>query len=124
MNNKILIVDDDEYIRDLYKEVLEELNYKVDLASDGEQGYTKIISNQYDLVLLDVMMPKIDGIGVLRKVASLTEKLKVGKIVLLTNLEHDPIIQEGISLGAKGYLIKADMTPDVLIQKVAGLLAS
>lgn len=118
MTKKILVVDDDQYIRELYEELLKDYGYSVDSATNGSEGLEKIQKNTYDLILLDIMMPKMDGIEVL-KVAN-KEKLisKNGPIVLLTNLAHDPVIKEATSLGAAAYLIKADLTPDQMIMKV------
>lgn len=112
MAKHILVVDDDEYIRELYEEVLKDAGYTVDSAVDGQDGYDKIMKTTYDLVMLDIMMPKLDGIELLKKLAA--EKVHP-RFVLLTNLAHDPVMKEGKSLGALDYLIKADMTPDQLL---------
>jgi DNA-binding response OmpR family regulator len=119
MAKKLLVVDDDEYIRELYEEVFKDAGYDVDTAVDGTDGLEKIGKGSYDLVLLDIMMPKKDGVEVLRALKS--DKNPV-PVVLLTNLAHDPVMREGKSLGALAYLIKADLTPDQLVEKVAGLL--
>lgn len=119
MAHKLLVVDDDEYIRELYEEVLTDAGYKVDTAIDGDDGLSKITKGSYDLVLLDVMMPKRDGIEVLR---SLKEAGTTARVLLLSNLAHDPVMKEGMSLGAVAYLIKADMTPDQLVAKVKSYL--
>ena len=114
---KLLVVDDDEYIRDLYEEMLKDSGFEVDTALDGKEGYEKIIAGSYDLILLDIMMPKMDGVEVLKKLAE-DAKEKAAKVVLLTNLAHDPVMKEALSLGALAYLIKADMTPDQLVAKI------
>jgi len=119
MSKRILVVDDDEYIRDLYEEILKDAGYSVDIAVDGADGFTKMKKIAYDLVLLDIMMPKLDGIEVMKKLK--TQKIS-RPTVLLTNLAHDPVIKEGKLLGAKAYLIKADLTPDQLIVKVRELV--
>ncbi len=119
MLKKILIVDDDDYLCDIYKEAFTESGYQVDVAGDGEEGYAKIVSGNYDLVLLDVMMPKLDGIGVLRKLQINRPKFP---IVLLTNLDHAPLLQEGLALGAKTYIIKANYTPDTFLKTVTAIL--
>ena len=71
--HKLLVVDDDEYIRDLYEEILKDSGFHVDTAVDGKDGYDKIVAGSYDLILLDIMMPKMDGVEVLRE---LSEKSK------------------------------------------------
>jgi DNA-binding response OmpR family regulator len=119
--HKLLVVDDDEYIRDLYEEILKDAKFDVDTAIDGKDGYDKIVAGSYDLILLDIMMPKMDGVEVLRE---LSEKSKenASKVILLTNLAHDPVMKEALDLGAKAYLIKADMTPDQLVEKIQDYL--
>lgn len=121
MAHKLLVVDDDEYIRDLYEEILKDSGFNVDTAVDGKDGLDKITANNYDLILLDIMMPKLDGVEVLRSLSK-DAKAKAGKVVLLTNLAHDPVMKEALSLGAKAYLIKADMTPDQLVEKLKEFL--
>ena len=115
MAKHILVVDDDEYIRELYEEVLKDAGYTVDIAVDGQDGYDKIKATPYDLVMLDIMMPKMDGVQLLKKLAE--EKIHP-HVVLLTNLAHDPVMKEGKALGALAYLIKADMTPDQLVGEI------
>lgn len=119
--HKILVVDDDEYIRDIYEEILQDADFSVDTAVDGKDGYDKITDGNYDLILLDIMMPKMDGVEVLRELSE-NSKANAAKVVLLTNLAHDPVMKEALSLGAVAYLIKADMTPDQLVEKVKSFL--
>ncbi len=69
------------------------------------------------------MMPKLDGIGVLKKLKETPPQTPNKKIILLTNLAHDPVLQEATALGATAYLIKADMTPDQLLAKIKEYLA-
>ncbi len=118
MAKKVLIVDDDVYLRDLYEEVLKAEGYEVTTAVDGEDGVGKLQQGGYDFVLLDVMMPKLDGLGVLKKLKETPPAIPNGSIVLLTNLAQDPIVNEAMQLGAKTYIIKADITPDQLVEKV------
>ena len=118
MAKKVLIVDDDAYLRDLYEEVLKGEGYDVTTAVDGEEGVAKLQQGGYDLTLLDVMMPKLDGLGVLKKLKESPPTTPNGTILLLTNLAQDPIVTEAMQSGAKSYIIKADITPDQLIEKV------
>lgn len=118
MNKKILIVDDDLYIRDLYEEIFKDAGFEVSTAVDGEEGLKKTQEGGYDIILLDVMMPKLDGIGVLTKLQTTPPTIKNGPILLLTNLAHEAVIQDALKKGAAGFIIKTDVTPDVLIAKV------
>ena len=118
-NKKILVVEDEQYLRDLYVELLTEEGYTVDFAEDGQIGYQKILDNIYDLVLLDLIMPRMPGISLLRKLEeeNYAQKQKQ-KIVILTNLGQDSIIAEAIALGVRGYIIKSDVTPDKILTEV------
>lgn len=122
VSKKILLIDDDAYTRDIYKEVLEEAGFEVVLATDGQEGLVKLEEDDFSLVLLDVMMPKLDGIGFLKVIRDKPPKDKLPKICLLTNLGHDPVIQEAMGLGASGFLIKSDLNPDQLVGHVKQFL--
>lgn len=119
---KILIVEDEEYLRDLYVEILQEGNYEVDQATDGNQGFVKMKRGGYDLVLLDVMLPRIDGLEILEKLKQSPPDKPSKKLVLLTNLSKDLSISKGISIGIDGYLIKSDLTPGQFLEKVKEFL--
>ncbi len=118
MNERILVVEDDQFLRELYDELLREEGYAVDLAADGQEGLDKASAGGYNLVLLDIMLPKVDGLEVLRQLKVSPPKQPNGPVVLLTNLGQDSIIKEGFSLGASGYLIKSAMNPDQVLNEV------
>lgn len=116
---KILVVEDDQYIRELYIDILLDEGYDVEHAVDGEEGYQKMHAGGYDLVLLDIMLPKMDGIKILEKLKNETPPVTPnGAIMVLSNLGQETIIANAVSLGARGYLIKSDHTPDQVILKV------
>jgi two-component system OmpR family response regulator len=119
---KILVVDDDPYLRDIYQETLTDEGYEVDLADDGETGAAKLQQGGYDLCLLDIMLPKIDGLGVLESLTNNPPQMPNGPIIVLSNLSHEPLIEEAFKKGASSYLVKADLTPDVLAVEVKRLL--
>lgn len=118
MAQRILVVEDDQFLRELYDELLREEGYEVDLAPDGEIALAKIIKGGYELILLDIMLPKIDGLEILRRVKKQGTENPNGSTVLLTNLGQDSIIKEGFNLGASGYLIKSAMNPDQVLSEV------
>lgn len=118
MAQKILVVEDDEFLRELYEELLKGENYDITLAVDGEEGLNFMSEGGFDLVLLDIMLPKMDGLEILRHIKDKQPKLKNGPVVLLTNLGQDSIIKEGFALGASGYLIKSAMNPDQVLSEV------
>lgn len=115
---RILLIEDDLYIRDIYKQVLESAGFDLTVAIDGQDGLTKAQEGGYDLVLLDMMMPKMDGITVLKELEKTPPKKLNTQIVVLTNLAHDAVIQQALALGAKGYLVKSGMNPDELVEQV------
>ena len=115
---RILLIEDDTFTRELYEEVLKDANYQVDTAADGEAGLERLKVGGYAIVLLDVMMPKMDGLDVLRSLKNDPAKTPNGPIILLTNLTHDPIINMAYGLGVKTHLVKSDITPGELIENI------
>lgn len=117
----ILVVDDDAYIRDLYEEVLKNEGYTVTCAADGKEAFDLMKKGGFDLILLDVMLPKMDALAVLKALEKDPPAAKNGPTVLLTNLAQDPTITESLRLGASAYLIKVDLTPEQIVSKVREL---
>lgn len=122
MAQKILVIDDDLFIRELYDEVLKNAGYDVDLAENGEEGLSKLQAGGYSLILLDINMEPINGISVLEKLTETGDLAKNGPILLLTNMSMDSEIKEGIDKGAASYLMKVDLTPDQLLEKISAYL--
>lgn len=118
MAKRVILIDDDLYIRDVYLEILQSEGYEVDTAVNGEEGFNKLQLGGYDLVILDIMMPKMDGIGVLDALQKNPPQRKNGPIILLTNLGLDPLIKTAKNKGVASYLIKADLTPQDLLTTV------
>lgn len=122
MAQRILVIDDDLFIRELYIDVLRSKGYDVDSAVNGEEGLAKLKKGGYDLALLDVMMPGLDGLGVLKELNQNPPQQKNGSIILLTNLDQDPLIKDAIGKGATSYFVKANLTPDQLLLNVSRFL--
>ncbi len=118
---KILIIEDDFFVRDLYSRELTREHFAVEAAADGSEGLAKAGEVKPDLILLDIMLPKISGLEVLKKLKE-KEETKNIPVVLITNLGQDTVIREGFSLGAIGYLIKAAYTPTQIIEEVKKFL--
>lgn len=116
-SEKILVVEDDTFLRELYRDLLTEEGYMVEICEDGEEGLAKMKKDNFDLVLLDIMLPKKDGLSILKELSS-NDKKRLSKIVMLTNLGQDAIIKDAFSFGAAGYLIKSAMTPDQVLHEV------
>ena len=118
---KILIVEDDLAISQLYETELTLKGLTVVTAADGAIGYEKVISEKPDLILLDIMMPNVSGIDMLKRLKA-DENLKNITVVMLTNFGQENLVQESFSLGAQGYILKYQVTPAELYDKVANLL--
>lgn len=121
---KILIVEDDQFLRDLLKTKLEKENFEVTSAIDGPGGIEKIVSTLPDVMLLDIILPGIDGFEVLKRIRT-HSNAQVAKtpIILLSNLGQEADIEKGKALGANNYLIKSNFTIDEIIEKLRTLLA-
>jgi|SRR3972149_7345351 two-component system response regulator ResD len=115
--NKVLIIEDEQDIRTIYAEVLQNAGYTVDQAPNGEVGGDKIKNTDWSILLLDIMLPGKDGLKILKDLKE-TPELKKGPVVVLTNLNSEHIIQEAFKLGADGYLIKSEVNPDKVVEEV------
>jgi len=121
---KILVVEDDQFLRELYVDILTSAGYQVEQAPDGEIGYQMIKKDGYDLVLLDIMLPKLDGISILRQLQQEPALQSANKsIIVLSNLGQESVIAEAVGLGAKGYMIKSDLTPEQALNEVKRYLS-
>lgn len=121
-NKKILIVEDDQFLREFYIELLQGEGYAIDAASDGEEGLTKIHNGGYDLVLLDIMLPKKDGVQILEALKASPPIHSNGPIVMLTNIGQDSTIQKCFAYGATGYMIKSALEPSQVLIEVQNYL--
>ncbi|MCX6764600.1 MAG: response regulator [Candidatus Nealsonbacteria bacterium] len=117
----ILIVEDDKFLRDLMNQKLIREGFDTAEAVDGEEGIIKIKEVKPDLVLLDLILPGIDGFEVLTKVKE-DPTLSGIPIIVLSNLGQKDDIERGLQLGAKDYLIKAHFTPGEVIEKIKNIL--
>lgn len=119
---KILIVEDDQFLREFYQELLQLEGYNVDAAQDGEEAFRKVSLGGYNLVLLDIMLPKKDGLQILRDLKIQGAKSPNRSIVVLTNLGQDAIVRECFNLGAEGFLIKSALNPDQVLTEIKNFL--
>ena len=121
MAKKILIVEDDKFLRELIARKLRNEGYEVLEAEDGEEGLKKIKEIKPDLILLDLILPGIDGFEVLAKKKEDPQIEKI-PVMLLSNLGQREDVERGLRLGAVDYLVKANFTPQEIIEKVKNLL--
>ena len=121
MNPKILIIEDDKFLRDLIVQKLQREGYVVVEATDGEEGVKKAQGEQPDILLLDLILPEIDGFMVLEQIKK-NPKTKDIPVVILSNLGQKEDIDRGLRLGAADFLIKAHFTPGEIIEKIRVIL--
>ena len=121
MAKTILLVEDDKFLRELISKKLLKENFKVSEATDGEEGLKKIKEEKPDLVLLDLILPGIDGFEVLSKVKTDPELTEI-PVIVLSNLGQKEEVERGLKLGARDYLVKANFTLSEIIKKVKTVL--
>ncbi|MEX2012474.1 MAG: response regulator [Patescibacteria group bacterium] len=117
----ILLVDDDLTLREMYFERLKAEGFTVEMAKDGEEALAKAADIKPSIILLDIMMPKINGLDVLRKLKE-GEVTKNIPVIVLTALIQDREKMESITRGADDYIVKSEMMPGDVINKVKALL--
>lgn len=113
----ILIVDDDLTLREMYVERLQAEGFVVDSAKDGEEAIQKAKIDHPNVILLDIMMPKINGLDVLKMLKS-DEETKDIPVLLLTALIQDIDKTKGMSSGADDYIVKSETMPGEVIEKI------
>ncbi len=117
----ILLVEDDEFLAELYATKISLEGFTVSLASDGEKGIKLIKEKKPDLVLLDIVLPKMDGFEVLSKIKADKQTANI-PVILLTNLSQKDEVKKGLEFGAVDYLIKAHFMPSEVIKKIKSVL--
>lgn len=119
---KVLLVEDDVALRDIYSARFMAEDYDVVTASDGEMALTQAVKEKPELIILDVMMPKISGFDVL-DILRATPETKDTKVIMMTALSQTSDIDKGKSLGADEYLVKSEVTLTDVIEKAKEVLA-
>jgi CheY-like chemotaxis protein len=119
---KIIVAEDESALRELYVAVLGIAGYEVVGAADGEEAYSTLKKQIPDLLLLDILMPKLNGIELLQRLSDENIIHSIPRIVMLTNLTDDSKIAQTVTFGIRGYMIKSSYTPDTLIAEVAKYL--
>lgn len=113
----ILVVEDDKFLRDMITRKLDKEGYETSQAVDGEEGLELIREEKPDLILLDLIMPGVDGFEVLEEMNDDAD-IKDIAVVILSNLGQKSEVERGLELGAEDFLIKAHFTPEEIIEKV------
>lgn len=118
---KILLIEDEKFLSDMYKLKFEHDGYPTVVASNGSEGVEMAGKENPDLIFLDLVMPDMDGYQVLQKIRS-NPKTKNVKIYILSNLAQESEIQKGLKFGADGYFLKASLTPSQLMINIEKIM--
>ena len=118
---KVLLIEDEADIRSVYAEYLRDSGYEVLEAQDGIIGYNKALEEEWDVMLLDIMLPGQDGIALLKKIKA-EDKTANKPIIALTNLSVESVISQVFDQGADGFLVKSEITPDKIVTEVESVL--
>lgn len=120
--NKILLVEDDQFLVSMYATKFELEKFQVITAEDGEKGLNLAKQEKPDIILLDIMLPVMNGFDVLKALKNNPETAKI-PVILLTNLSQKSEIEQGLNMGAQDYLIKAHFMPSEVLDKIKKILA-
>jgi CheY-like chemotaxis protein len=123
IGKKVLVVEDEHFISELYVRALTKEGYEVTVEVDGQRGLELAQTNQFDIILLDLMVPTITGIEALRHLRNPAETPELrAKVIITTNLEQREDIRADIESRADGYLVKAEVTPRELVDLVNSII--
>ena len=112
---KILIVEDDEFLSDLYLHTFLFSGFDAQVAGNGLEGYDKANQIKPDLIFMDIMMPKMNGIDLMKKLKS-EEPTKNIPVIILSNFSDESLAKEAMAQGALAYIIKSEYEPKQVIQ--------
>lgn len=119
---KVLIVDDEISIAQVFEQALKQGGYDVILAATGKEGQEKSLSEKPDLILLDQILPDMNGNEVLKTLKS-QDATKAIPVVIISNFNQEPLMDEAMKLGASEYILKYQISPQDLENKVKRILA-
>ena len=120
---KILVIEDERFITELYTRALEKAGFIVNSVDDGEKALIEAVNGNYDVILLDIMLPTMNGVDLLYKMKSTHVRPEMtSKIIITTNLDQKEETRVKIEAMADGYLIKAEITPKELVNYVKQVL--
>lgn len=111
----VLVIEDDRFIGEMYVRALKKEGYDVDWMVDGNDGLVAARNKEYDVILLDVMLPERRGTEILEALRGKEDLIPNSKIIVLTNFEQDDESRIAMERGVDAYLIKAEITPKKLL---------
>lgn len=118
---KVLLAEDDLFLRDVYVDIFESEGFKITPAVDGEEALQEIEKGGWDVALLDVFMPKMNGDAILRSIKNRNPKKLAKHILFLTNTDEKKGLEDVMSM-VEGVLLKSSLTPGDLVEKVKEIL--
>lgn len=120
---KVLIVEDDKFLSELISTKLDKEGFSISLAGDGETALKKAEEFKPEIILLDIMLPGMDGFEVLEKLKSHSDEgLKTTPVIILSNFGQESKVERGLQLGAVDYLVKANFTTGEIVAKIKEVL--
>ncbi|HOX29860.1 MAG TPA: response regulator [Candidatus Paceibacterota bacterium] len=126
---RILIVEDDPFLSDIYYTKLKETDFETDMAYTGDECWQKLKEKKYDLMVLDIVLPGMDGWEIMAKIREIRENggpegeyMENLKIIILSNLGLKEEIQKGLRLGADSFLLKAHFTPTQVVEEIIKII--
>ena len=117
---KVVCIEDEHFIAELYERALSKAGYQTTLEVDGARGLELAMSDSFDIILLDLMVPNVTGIEILRRLRTDKPDLRA-KIIITTNLEQRDDVRADIEKQADGYVVKAELTPRELVEILDGI---
>lgn len=121
MNDRILLIEDDPFLAEIYVAKFEEAGFSISVARDGCEGLKKAKEQKPSLLLIDIVMPKLDGFEVLEAMKRDPE-IKDVSTVIFSNLGEEEDVKRALELGARDYLVKAHYTPTEVVARVSAIL--
>ncbi|MDD5109781.1 MAG: response regulator [Patescibacteria group bacterium] len=116
-SGSVLIIEDDEFLAKMIARVLEGEGLQCELAGNGREGLRKAQSVKPKLIILDVILPDLDGFSILGKLKAAKATSRI-PVVIVSNLGQEEDVQQGLQLGAKDYIVKSDLSLDAMVAKV------
>lgn len=117
---KVLLVEDEPFLSGMYQTKLKLEGFDVTAAMEGEEALSKVDAGPFDIILLDIMMPKLNGFAVLKAIRQ--EKKLATPVIMLTNLGQKSDIEQAMAFGANDYIVKAHFTPAEVVEKIKKLI--
>ena len=121
MKKNILIVEDDQFFRELLNKKLLSLGYSITEAANGEDGVNLTKQKKPDLIILDLLLPSIDGFEVLSKVKTNPETSSI-PVIIVSNLGQQEDVERGLKLGASDYMIKSQFDVESIVAKIKSII--